>query len=150
MAKIRIYVKDLKGKEVKIELDSSEKISFGKKLYANKINSFDSFQWKFNAMILNDDNTFEFYDINDEDRIISNNMNIQKIKVNIKNAKGRETQLLVNSSDKISLGKKLYANLVDSSDDLSWKYDGIILNDDKTFDYYKIDNEDLIISTTKN
>ena len=63
MVKIRIIVKDLKGKQVKLEVNTSDSISYGKKIYSKLINSSESFKWNFNGMILNNDKTFEYYEM---------------------------------------------------------------------------------------
>ena len=104
-------------------------------------------------MILNDDKTFAFYEIENDDIIISNISNISykpKLRIYIKDLKGREVTLEVHSSDTIGYAKRLYANLVHLSNDYyQWKFDGLILNDNKTFEYYEIEKDDIIISTDR-
>ena len=152
MGKIRIYIKDLKGREVALEVNSSDTIDYAKKKYSSLINSIPDY-WTFNGMILNDDKTFDFYDIIDDDRIISQMSNISykpKLRINIKDLKGKSVQLEVHSSDRIGYAKRLYANLVHLSNNYCmWKFDGVVLNDDKTFEYYGIEEGDNIISNDR-
>ncbi len=72
MTKISIYIYDIQGKSIRIEVDLNETISDGKRKYKITSNSSDSnFIWKFNGEILKNDKTFEYYDIEDDDRILS-------------------------------------------------------------------------------
>ena len=61
----------------------------------------------------------------------------------------RKIELMVKPSDTIRSGKILYNNLINSSDSYQWKFDGIVLNDDKEFEYYEIENGDRIISSNR-
>ena len=77
MGKIKILIFE-KESQIILEVDSSSKISEGKKLYELKVNSSNRFNskydytWLFNGMILSDDKSFDSYNIIDEDIIISN------------------------------------------------------------------------------
>ena len=145
MVKLVIFVIALDNKEVKLEVDSSETIAFGKKKYANLLNSSDSFIWKFGGMVLNDNQTFDFYGIENEDRIISNNIKTKKIRIYIKDLKNRSITLEVDPSETIGIAKQMYANLINSSGHFKFKWEAQILKDDKTFEFYGIEDEDVII-----
>lgn len=63
------------------------------------------------------------------------------IKLKIKNPTGREKILYVNSSDSISRAK-INAGL----QGFIWKFNGEVLKDDKTIEYYGLETDDVIIS----
>ena len=143
MVKLIIIIKDLKYKETKLEIDSSETIGNGKKLYIKLLNLSGSFQWKFGGMLLNDNKTFDYYGIEDYDVIISNNLK-KKIRIHIKNLKGFSTELEVDASETIAFGKKIYANLINNHENYMWKFDGMVLWDGNTFESYGIEDGDVI------
>ena len=149
MVNITIVIKDLKGREVKLEVNSSETIAFGKKLYSNYLNLSDSFQWNFNGEVLNDNKTFEYYGIEDFDIILSNTPKNKKIRIYIKNLNGESIPLEVDPSETIAYGKKLYSILTNESSDSQWKICGSVLYNDKTFEFYEIEDGDNIISNSR-
>jgi hypothetical protein len=63
------------------------------------------------------------------------------MKIKIKNPTGKEKSLIVNSSDLISKAK-INAGL----QGYIWKFNGEVLKDEKTIDYYRIEDDDTIIS----
>jgi hypothetical protein len=63
------------------------------------------------------------------------------MKIKIKNPTGKEKSLIVNSSDLISKAK-INAGL----QGYIWKFNGEVLKDEKTIDYYGIEDDDTIIS----
>ena len=72
MTKISIYIYDIQGKSIRIEVDPNETISDGKRKYKIASNSSNSnLIWKFCGEVLKNDKTFEYYGIEDEDRILS-------------------------------------------------------------------------------
>jgi hypothetical protein len=72
------------------------------------------------------------------------------MKIYIKNLSGRSTQITVNESDTISKGKQIYQRALNSSNaDPQWKFDGIVLNNNKTFKDYGIEEEDNITSNDR-
>ncbi len=145
MVKLTIVIKDLKGGEVKLMVNSSETLAFGKKLYSNLLNLSDSFQWNFNGEVLNDNKTFEYYGIEDFDIILSNTPKNKKIRIYITNIRGKPIPLEVDPSETIAYGKKLYGNLTNEFDRV-WKFEGSLLNNNKTFEFYEIEDGDYIIS----
>ena len=73
MTKISIYIKNLQGRSTKIEVDLNETIADGKRKYKIASNSSNSDpQWKFGSQVLKNDKTFDFYGIEDDDNITSN------------------------------------------------------------------------------
>ena len=96
-------------------------------------------------MALDDNKTFDFYGIEDEDIIISNNIKSKKMTIYIKDLNNRSITLEVDPSETIGFAKKMYANLTNSSLHFKLKWDGQILKDDKTFEFYGIEDEDVII-----
>ena len=74
MGKIKIYIKDIHGNLVEVEVDSSDTIANGKKVYLLKTNcGNDNFscQWFIQGnVLLEDDETFGAYDMEDGDIII--------------------------------------------------------------------------------
>jgi hypothetical protein len=72
------------------------------------------------------------------------------MKIYIKNLSGRSTQITVNESDTISKGKQIYQSASNSSNaDPQWKFDGIVLNNNKTFKDYGIEEDDNITSNDR-
>ena len=72
------------------------------------------------------------------------------MKIYIKNLSGRSTQITVNGSDKISYGKQIYKTASSSNNaDPQWKFDGIVLHNDKTFNDYGIEEDDNITSNDR-
>ena len=67
MSEITISIKNLLGRGESIKVKTTDTIGTGKNIY-NKGNP----QWKFNSRVLKDDKTFDFYNIENEDTIISN------------------------------------------------------------------------------
>jgi hypothetical protein len=63
------------------------------------------------------------------------------MKIKIKNPSGKEKNLIVNPSDLISKAK-INAGL----QGYIWKFNGEVLKDEKTIDYYRIEDDDTIIS----
>ena len=53
MGKITIFIKNSNGIYVNLEVNSPDKISYGKKLYTNLIN-LSNFEWLFSGEILTD------------------------------------------------------------------------------------------------
>ena len=73
MVKIKIGIKDIYENQVTLEVDSFDTIGNGKKacsLNIDYINNNFYCQWAFNGIILNDDKTFDYYQIEDGDIII--------------------------------------------------------------------------------
>ena len=70
---MKIKIVDKKLKETCITVNSSDTIGEGKRLFsiANNLSSYND-QWKFNAIVLRDNKTFDFYEIEDDDIIETN------------------------------------------------------------------------------
>ena len=66
----------------------------------------------------------------------------QKIKVTIIGLTGKENSIYVYPCDKIRHG-----NAKCGQDFSGWKFDGEILNNDKTFAFYDIEDGDIIVSS---
>lgn len=72
------------------------------------------------------------------------------MKIYIKNLSGRSTQITVNGSDTIGNGKQTYKIVSNTSNsDPQWKFDGIVLNNNKTFNDYGIEEDDNITSNDR-
>jgi hypothetical protein len=72
------------------------------------------------------------------------------MRIYIKNLSGRSTQITVNGSDTISYGKQIYKTASNSSNaDPQWKFDGIVLSNNKTFNDYGIEEDDNITSNDR-
>lgn len=70
---ITVSIKDLEGHILSIRVSGSDTIENGKRKYCTSKNrSFNDYQWKFNAKVLKNDKTFDFYEIEDGDMIGSN------------------------------------------------------------------------------
>lgn len=78
MPRITINIMKYNGESKSIVVDISDTISRGKSLYGN-----ESVQWIFNGEVLKDEKTFSDYDIEEGDRIISNER-IRGMSMNIK------------------------------------------------------------------
>ena len=72
------------------------------------------------------------------------------MRIFIKNLSGRSTQIFVNGSDTIAQGKLKYkeASKTDNADP-QWKIDGTVMNNNKTFNDYGIDEDDNITSNDR-
>ena len=68
MSKIKIQIKNMRGKDTLLEVDPSEKIVDAK----NRSGQGENIQWKFNGEVLKNNNTFDSYSIEDDDVIVSN------------------------------------------------------------------------------
>lgn len=71
------------------------------------------------------------------------------MKIYIRTLEGRSTEITVNGSDTISKGKQIYKTVSNKNINPSWKFNGIVLKDDKTFNFYEIEEEDNIISNER-
>ena len=100
-------------------------------------------------MVLDDNKTFDYYGIEDEDRIISNNLKTKKMRIYIIDIKNRRIPIEVDASETIGFGKQLYANLINSSEEFLFKFEAEILKDDKTFEFYGIEDGDVIITSRR-
>ena len=73
MSQITIYIKNLFGSSIKLNVYKNETIGEGKRKYQKLTNSCISDpQWKFDGEILQNNKTFDFYEIEDHDNITSN------------------------------------------------------------------------------
>lgn len=81
---ITIYIKNLEDKKIPLEINLTDTIKRGKDKYKTKTTYSNNLQWKFNAKVLNDTKTFDFYGIEDDDIIISNDRNEGGINLLIK------------------------------------------------------------------
>ena len=71
--KMRINIINNKRQTSSIEVHPSDKIGYVKKLYANLNHSPDHhLKWIYNGELLNDSKNFEFYGVEDDDSIVSN------------------------------------------------------------------------------
>ncbi len=70
------------------------------------------------------------------------------MKLTIQGLNNRITIIYVNNYDTIEKGKNIYKKLAGITDDLQWKFAGGPLDDDKTFAYYYIEENDQITSNT--
>jgi hypothetical protein len=68
MSKIKIQIKNMRGKDTLLEVDPSEKIVDAK----NRSGQGENIQWKFNGEVLKNNNPFDSYSIEDDDVIVSN------------------------------------------------------------------------------
>ena len=72
------------------------------------------------------------------------------MRIYIKNLSGKSTVIYVNGSDTISHGKLKYKQASNSNNsDPQWKIDGTVLNNNKTFDDYSIEEDDNITSNDR-
>ena len=70
---MKIYIRSLDGRTTQIIVNESDTIGTGKQIYKKAAKEVsDNPQWKFNGTVLNDKKTFNDYEIEDEDNIISN------------------------------------------------------------------------------
>lgn len=73
------------------------------------------------------------------------------MRIYIKNLAGRSFAIYIKGSDTIGQGKSKYKQASNASKfDFQWKFDGTVLNDYKTFDYYSIEEDDNITSNDRN
>ena len=75
---------------------------------------------------------------------------MSQITIYIRSPSGRSTKLNVYKNETIGEGKRKYKMLIQSSiSDPQWHFEGQVLEDAKTFDYYEIENDDNITSNKK-
>jgi len=73
------------------------------------------------------------------------------MKIYIKDLTRRSTQIIVNGNDTISKEKQICKTATNSYNaNPQWKFDGIVLNDNKTFNDYGIEEDDNITSNDRN
>ena len=70
------------------------------------------------------------------------------MKITIQGLNNRIIVIEVEPNDTIESGKEKYKKKAGINDDLQWKFGGGPLDNDKTFDYYYIQDQDLITSNT--
>ena len=135
---MKINIQNRKGIIKEVELN--EYLTIGKaKEKANEIGN----QWMFNGEILGDDKTLLDYDIEDGDIIVSISQNNPgNIRIRICYPKGNEKTVEVNLNMTIKEAKEQYDLIYNI-----WKFDGIVLNNAKTFENYGVEDGDDIIST---
>ena len=135
---MKINIQNSKGIIKEVELN--EYLTIGKaKEKANEIGN----QWMFNGEILGDDKTLLDYDIEDGDIIVSISQNNPgNIRIRICYLKGNEKMVEVNLNMTIKEAKEQYDSIYNI-----WKFDGIVLNNAKTFENYGVEDGDYIIST---
>ena len=72
------------------------------------------------------------------------------MKIYIKNLSGKSTVIYVNGSDTIAQGKLKYKQASNTNNsDPQWKFNGTVLNNNKTFDYYSFEEDDNITSNDR-
>ena len=72
------------------------------------------------------------------------------MRIYIKNLSGKSTAIYVNGSDTIAQGKLKYKQASNTNNsDPQWKIDGQVLNNNKTFDDYSINEDDNITSNDR-
>ena len=72
------------------------------------------------------------------------------MRIYIKNLSGRSTPINVNENDTIATGKLKYKQTAATSNsDPQWKIDGQVLNNNKTFKDYNIEEDDNITSNDR-
>ena len=75
---------------------------------------------------------------------------MSQITIYIKSISGKSTKLNVYKNETIGEGKRKYKMLIQSSyPDYQWTFDGVVLNNGKTFDYYGIEDDDNIKSSER-
>ena len=134
---MKINIQNSKGIIKEVELN--EYLTIGKaKEKANEIGN----QWMFNGEILGDDKTLLDYDIEDGDTIFSISQNIPgNFRIRISNTQGNEKTVEVNLNMTIKEAKKKCNDI-----GRNWVFDGERLHDEKTFEYYCIEEGDCIKS----
>ena len=70
------------------------------------------------------------------------------MKITIQGLNNWITVIIVKESDTIEEGKNKYKKETGITDSLQWKFGGGPLDDDKTFEYYYIQDQDQITSNT--
>ncbi len=143
MTTINVIIKNIEGKELFLNILETCTINEGKR----KLGLSEDNLWKFDGMALNGRKTFKDYEIEDGDVIIAsfNSSNNKSIRVIVKNARGEELILTILETCTINEGKRKLG----LSEDNLWKFDGIVLNGNKTFKDYEIEDDDTIISNKK-
>ena len=139
MSTINVIIKNIKGKELFLNILETCTINEGKR----KLGLSEDNLWKFDGMVLNGRKTFKDYEIEDGDVIIDsfNSSNNKSIRVSVKNVRGEEFILTILETCTINEGKRKLGLTEDV-----WKFDGIVLNGNKTFKDYEIEDDDVIIS----
>lgn len=75
---------------------------------------------------------------------------MSSFKIYIKYLTGRSVQITVNGSNTISQGKSIFKTAIGSNNsDFQWKFGSQVLKNDKTFDFYGIEDGDNITSNDR-
>ena len=141
MATIKVAITNPNGKKQFLTILGNNTINEGKR----KLGLSDDNIWKFNGMVLNSNKTFNDYEIEDGD-VIFDSSNQKIIKIFVKDSTGHSSVLTILETCTINEGKEKLG----ISKDSVWKFDSMILKGDKTFKYYKIEDDDIIISGVRN
>ena len=146
---MNIIIKDTRGKNFVLNVTRNTTIRELKEKYANSLGlSFFDFIFKFNGNVLRNDKTLDYYEIEDGDTIITNFNKLMKIR--IRNTRGEELISNVTGNMTIRQLKDIYANTKGlSSSDFVFKCDGMVMNNDKSLDYYEIEDGDVIIANNR-
>ena len=138
MTTINVIIKNIKGKELFLNILETCTINEGKR----KLGLTEDV-WKFDGIVLNGSKTFKDYGIEDGDIIIDsfNSSNKKPIRVTVKNIRREEFILTILEACTINEGKRKLGLTEDV-----WKFDGMVLNGNKTFKDYDIEDGDVIIS----
>ena len=70
---------------------------------------------------------------------------MSQIRISVKDMKGNETPLSILNNKKINDGKIQLGHDINRV----WKYDGNVLDGNKTFSFYEVENGETIIATDK-
>ena len=147
---MEISIKNLKGDSLRLNVSGDMTIARLKKKYAELYNEGNNCQFKFSGQVLKDDKTLEYYEIEDGDIIIANSNYIAGggIKIFIADSRNNITSLFAQGNMTIAMLKKKYSELCKESkesNEFIFMYNGEILEDNNTLDYYEIREGDKII-----
>ena len=144
---MNITIKNIEGECHILNVTRDMTIRQLKEKYANVLGfSFFDCIFQFCGMVLQDDKTLDYYEIEDGDVIISNS---KLMNIIIKDLKGYIHCLNVAGNTTIRQLKEKYAKAggLSFSDSL-FKWEGMILKDNKTLNFYGIEDGDIIISSS--
>ena len=138
---MKIKIRNNQGLIKEVEINGN--ITLGKA--KEKSNEIDN-QWMYNGEVLIDDKTLFDYDIEEGSLIISiTQNNTDKIRIKIRNAAtNMEKNVEINLKMTIKEAKEKFDEL-----DKIWSFNGEILRDQTTFEYYGVEEYDVILSLQK-
>ena len=153
MSTIKVAIKNNQSSDtIIIDVSLDETIFSAKEKYYKIIKSRDNNLWLYNDEELKDNKKISDYKIKNMDKIVTHPSGISslsEIKIFIINIKGESTIIEVSLYDTIFSAKEKYFKAVGNKNYSVWKFEGMILRDNKKISDCDIEDMDIIIADSE-